>query len=85
MLRVAPGGSKQWLWRGTVKGRGRDYGLGAVRYTSLAEARRIAFEYRKIARQGGNPKVDQDGGTVSNILGGRRGGDRPLLGGVKTG
>ena len=56
VLRVAPGGSKQWVWRGTVGGRRRDYGLGAVRYTSLAEARRIAFEYRKIARQGGDPR-----------------------------
>ena len=59
MLRVAPGGSKQWLWRSTVKGRGRDYGLGAVRYTSLAEARRTAFEYRKIARQGGDPREER--------------------------
>ena len=64
VLRGAPGGSKHWLWRGTVKGRRRDYGLGAVRYTSLAEARRIAFEYRKITRHGGDPKVDQDGWTV---------------------
>ena len=59
MLRVAPGGSKQWFWRGTVQGRRRDYGLGAVRYTSLAEARRIAFEYRKIARQGGDPRDER--------------------------
>lgn len=64
MLRVAPGGSKQWFWRGTVHGRRRDYGLGAVRYTSLAEARRIAFEYRKIARQGGDPR---DEPTLPNV------------------
>ena len=59
VLRVAPGGSKQWVWRGTVKGRRRDYGLGPVRYTSLAEARRTAFEYRKIARQGGDPREER--------------------------
>ena len=59
VLRVAPGGSKQWVWRGTVKGRRRDYGLGPVRYTSLAEARRIAFEYRKTARQGGDPRAER--------------------------
>ncbi len=59
MLRVAPGGSKQWFWRGTVRGRRRDYGLGAVRYTTLAEARRTAFEYRKIARQGRDPRDEQ--------------------------
>ena len=59
VLRVAPGGSKQWVWRGTVKGRRRDYGLGPVRYTNLAEARRIAFEYRKTARQGGDPRDER--------------------------
>ncbi|MDE0169681.1 MAG: tyrosine-type recombinase/integrase [bacterium] len=56
ILRVAPGGSKQWLWRGMVQGRRRDYGLGPVRYTPLAEARRIAFEYRRVAYLGGDPK-----------------------------
>ena len=60
VLRVAPGGSKQWVWRGTVKGRRRDYGLGPVRYTSLAEARRIAFEYRNVTRQGGDPRGEWD-------------------------
>ena len=55
ILRVAPGGSRQWLWRGTVAGRRREVGLGAVAYTSLAEARNIAWEYRKLARAGGDP------------------------------
>ena len=54
ILRVAPGGSKQWVWRGTVRGRRRDIGLGSVAYTTLAEARDIAYEYRKIARAGGD-------------------------------
>ena len=55
ILRVAPGGSKQWVWRGTIRGRRRDIGLGAVAYTTLAEARDIAYEYRKTARSGGDP------------------------------
>ena len=55
ILRVAPGGSKQWVWRGTIRGRRRDLGLGAVAYTTLAEARDIAYEYRKMARAGGDP------------------------------
>ena len=55
ILRVAPGGSKQWVWRGTIRGRRRDIGLGAVAYTTLAEARDIAYQYRKIARAGGDP------------------------------
>lgn len=55
VLRVAPGGSKQWIWRGTVRGRVRDIGLGAVTYTTLADARDTAYEYRKLARSGGDP------------------------------
>ena len=57
ILRVAPGGSRQWIWRGTIRGRRRDIGLGAVAYTTLAEARDIAYEYRKIARAGGDPTL----------------------------
>lgn len=57
ILRVAPGGSKQWIWRGTVRGRRRDIGLGAVAYTTLAEARDIAYRYRKLSRAGVDPKL----------------------------
>ena len=42
ILRVAPGGSKQWVWRGTIHGKRRDIGLGAVAYTPLAEAHSYA-------------------------------------------
>ena len=64
ILRVAPGGSKQWVWRGTIRGRRRDIGLGAVAYTPLAEARDIAYEYRKTARAGGDPTVSCADSTV---------------------
>ena len=64
ILRVAPGGSRQWVWRGTVRGRRRDIGLGAVAYTTLAEARDIAYEYRRIARAGGNPVPSRPEATV---------------------
>ena len=64
MLRVAPGGSKQWIWRGTVHGRRRDYGLGAVAFTSLAEARDIAFEYRRTARRGEDPGTLRPGADM---------------------
>lgn len=63
MLRVAPGGSKQWVWRGTVEGRRRDYGLGSIRFTSLAEARKTAHQYMKMARQGLDPKGNQNRGV----------------------
>ena len=54
-LRVRDAGSKQWTWRGTVNGVRRDVGLGGFPYVSLAEARQAAFDYRKLARAGGDP------------------------------
>ena len=57
ILRVAPGGSKQWIWRGTIRGKRRDLGLGAVDLTTLAEARELAWEFRRLARQGGDPST----------------------------
>ena len=57
MLRVWPTGAKNWIWRGTVLGRRVDLGLGAYPYTSLAEARRKAFENRRLARAGGDPRA----------------------------
>ena len=47
--------SKHWIWRGTVNGTCRDAGLGSFPYVTLAEVRQAAFEYRKIARAGGDP------------------------------
>ena len=55
ICRVSPSGSKHWIWRGTIRGKRRDLGLGGYPYTSLAEARRVAFQYRKLARSGGDP------------------------------
>ena len=57
ILRVKPTGSKQWIWRGTVRGRRVDLGLGGYPYTSLAEARQVAFEYKRLARAGGDPRA----------------------------
>ncbi|MDE2692302.1 MAG: tyrosine-type recombinase/integrase [Acidobacteriota bacterium] len=57
ILRVKPSGSKQWIWRGTVRGQRVDLGLGGHPYTSLKEARERAFSYRKLARAGGDPRT----------------------------
>ena len=57
ILRVLPAGSRQWIWRGTVHGKRVDLGLGGYPYTTLAEARKAAFEYRKLARAGGDPRA----------------------------
>ena len=55
ILRVRATGSKHWIWRGTVRGRRRDLGLGTFPYVSLAEAREKAFEYRRLAKAGEDP------------------------------
>ncbi len=58
-LRVAPGGSKQWVQRLTVHGRRRSIGLGGVSYVTLAEAREAALENRRMARRGGDPLAEK--------------------------
>lgn len=55
MLRVRPGGEKAWIQRLVIQGRRRELGLGSVELVSLAEARSMALENRKMARAGGDP------------------------------
>ena len=57
-LFVRETGACQWVQRITIQGRRRDLGLGPFPRVSLAEARRIALENRRIARTGGNPKAE---------------------------
>ena len=54
-LVVEPSGAKRWMLRTVVQGRRRDIGLGGMSLVSLAEARERALEYRKLARDGGDP------------------------------
>lgn len=46
---------KSWVWRGTVRGQRREYGLGPASLVTLAEARQLALEYSRIAHKGGDP------------------------------
>ena len=55
MLVVKPIGGKSWIQRLVIRGKRRDIGLGSVEFVSLAEARALAFENRKVARSGGDP------------------------------
>jgi integrase len=48
-------GAKRWVLRTVVHGKRRDIGLGGLRLVSLAEARLKALEFRKLARDGGDP------------------------------
>ena len=54
-LRVAPGGSKQWVQRLTIHGKRHDIGLGGCSWVTLAEAREAAYANRRVARRGGDP------------------------------
>ena len=63
-LRVAPGGSKQWVQRLTVRGKRRDIGLGGCGWVTLAQAREAAWENRRVARNGGDPLAEKRRATV---------------------
>lgn len=54
-LRIAPGGSKGWIFRFTLAGRTRDAGLGSYPTVSLAEARNEADRLRKQIAEGTDP------------------------------
>ena len=57
-LVVDPSGARRWVLRVTVKRKRRDLGLGGTSYVPLQEAREKAQEYRRIAKQGGDPLFD---------------------------
>jgi integrase len=54
-LVVEPSGARRWVLRIVVHGRRRDIGLGGAKLVSLAEARDLAQQYRRVARNGGDP------------------------------
>lgn len=65
-LIVDPSGARRWIVRVTVKGqRNRqgkplrtDFGLGGADVVTLQEARENALEYRRLAKQGLNPRFN---------------------------
>ena len=59
-LEVDDTGARRWLLRTVAQGRRRDIGLGGVSTVSLAEARELAAQLRKVARAGGDPKAERD-------------------------
>jgi integrase len=54
-LRIAPGGSKQFIFRYAVNGRLRDMGIGPVHTVDLAMAREKALEARRLRLEGVDP------------------------------
>lgn len=59
ILRVQSNGSKQWIQRITIRGRRREMGLGNPELVSLANARELAIQNRKLARAGGDPLAEK--------------------------
>ena len=57
ILRVTSTGSRRWTWRGTVRGRTIELGLGSTTYVGLREARERAFEYRRLSLSGVDPRI----------------------------
>ncbi|MEO0920526.1 MAG: integrase arm-type DNA-binding domain-containing protein, partial [Pseudomonadota bacterium] len=59
-LQVLDSLSKRWEWRGMVDGKRKLVGIGTVDLYSLAEARQIAREWSRLAREGKDPKAHRD-------------------------
>ena len=55
-LNVAKAGTKSFIQRVTIRGRRVDLGLGPWPLISLREAREMAFDNRRIAWRGGDPR-----------------------------
>ena len=68
-LLVKPSGARSWVIRLTIKGQlnskggpfRTDFGLGSADLVDLQEARAKAFDYRRMARSGVNPKYSSAG------------------------
>ena len=59
-LVVTPAGTKKWVLRVVVNRVRRDFGLGSAMSVPLAEVRERADEYRRMIRQGLDPKEEKD-------------------------
>ena len=57
-LHVRSTGARQWMQRLVIQGHRYDLGLGSFDFVSLADARRVALENRRIARAGGDPRAE---------------------------
>jgi len=58
-LRVKITGTKAWVQKIVINGKQRELGLGSAALVSLAEARELAREYRKAAREGRDPIAER--------------------------
>ena len=56
MLYVKRSGARSWVQRLTIHGERVDLGLGSAEHVSLADARKVALDNRRVARGGGDPR-----------------------------
>lgn len=56
---VDPNGAKRWIWRGVIKGKRCDLGIGPIALVSLADARAEAVRLKAIAWKGGDPRAER--------------------------
>ncbi|MEO1706368.1 MAG: integrase arm-type DNA-binding domain-containing protein, partial [Pseudomonadota bacterium] len=59
-LQVIDNGSRRWEWRGMVDGKRKLVGIGTVDLYSLAEAREIAREWSRLAKEGKDLRAHRD-------------------------
>ena len=57
MLWVQRSGSRSWVQCITIRGQRVDIGLGGYPLVNMTEARDQAFENRRIAKKGGDPRI----------------------------
>ena len=56
ILRVSPFGVMYWFWRGMLNGKRVDRGIGTYPSVSQSEARRVAYRFREMAKEGKDPR-----------------------------
>lgn len=70
-LRVAPGGTRSWIFRFARAGKTRDGGLGSYPAVSLAKARAEAERYRQLVAAGSDPiearKLERDAALAATV------------------
>ena len=66
-LLVKPTGARSWVQRLTIRGKRCEMGLGGFPLATLAEARDMAFENRRTARRGGDPRAVKQVRAVPNF------------------
>ena len=59
--------SRRFFWRGTVQGDRKEISIGPISEFDLKAAREKSQDWSRIARAGGNPKLDRDKGK-STVL-----------------